>query len=304
MNSVESFRGLNTVADPLRLDLDWLVQADNVDITDTGALRRRDGYTQALAGAFTGAYATIAQDRMFLVESGVLKAMAATPFALQTLTSTSPMYWCEIDGRVFFNNGTDSGIIEPDNTVTPWRSSTLRDTEFLDADGQPLSALLDPLPLGTDVIQAWRGRIYAAQYQRNPAQSVIWFSQPLGYHLFRLDTDFIAVGGRVLAMAPHESALIICTDAQVLAFDGTKLEVLADYGVVPGMCWAIDYDDGSVLIWTVRGLCRALPFKNLTEGHASVAPGVQAGAAVINTGGQKRFVVALHAGGTAFNRRS
>jgi len=304
MFSVDSFRGLNNVVDPLRLDLDWLVQADNVDITDTGALRRRAGYTLAQAGAFTGAYNTIALDRLYLVDAGVLKVMATTPVALKTLASTAPMYWCEVNGRVFFNNGVDSGILEPDNTLTPWRESTLRDTEFLGADGLALSALLYPLPLGTDVIQAWGGSIYAAQFLHNPTQTIIWRSQPLGYHLFRLDTDFIMVSGRVLMMAPHDDGLLIGTDDAIYSYDGTKLEVLAEYGVVPGWCWALDDEDSSIFIWTQRGMCRALPFENLTSGHVSVAPGVQAGAAVIARGGQKQFVVALHAGGTAFNQRN
>jgi len=47
-----------------------------------------------------------------------------------------------------------------------------------------------------------------------------------------------------------------------------------------------------------------MPFTNLTQGHLSVAPGVQAGASVIERDGQRRFVVSLHRGGTAFNART
>ena len=82
---------------------------------------------------------------------------------------------------------------------------------------------------------------------------------------------------------------------------------LTTYGVVPGWCWARDDDENGestgVYIWTQRGLCKAMPFVNLTSGHVSVAPGIQAGAAVIAQGGQRRFVACLHAGGEAFNAR-
>ena len=300
--TVRSFKGLNNVSDPMRLGLDWLVQANNVDITDDGALNRRNGYTLFLSGSITGIYGTIDHQRAYYVDGTTLKDFAGA--VLQTGLSLLPMYWAEVNSQVFFNNGIDSGIIEPDNTVLPWRASTLRDLTFLAADGTALDSLLYPLPIGADVVQHWGGRMYAAEYMHTQSQSIVWFSMPLGYHLFRLDTDFITVRGRVLMLAPHDQALIIGTDDAIYAYDGKTIETLADYGVVPGWSWAMDDDDKTVYIWSQRGLCKAMPFANLTSGHVSVAPGVQAGAAVIAQDGQKRFVVALQAGGTAFNQRN
>ena len=300
--TVRSFKGLNTVSDPMRLGLDWLVQADNVDITDTGAMDRRGGYTLHAEGSITDIYGTIDHQRTYYVDGTTLKDFAGA--ALKTGLSLLPMYWAEVNNQVFFNNGIDSGVIEPDNTVLPWRDSTLRDLTFLAADGTALDPLLYALPLGADVIQHWGGRMYAAEYMHAQSQSVIWASMPLGYHLFRLDTDFITVRGRVLMLAPHAEALLIGTDDAIYAYDGKSIKTLADYGVVPGWSWAMDDETKNVHIWTQRGACQALPYVNLTSGHLSVAPGVQAGAAVIALDGQKRFVVALHAGGTAFNQRN
>lgn len=299
--SISSFRGLNSVSDPLRLGLGWLTLANNINVTDTGAIAQREGYSRSLAGSFTGAYSTLDAQRLYLIDGGVLKAKAGSvAITLMSLTSTAPMYWCEVNDRVFFNNGTDSGIIEPDNAISPWRESTLADLEFLGADGTPLSALLDPLPLGTDVIQAWKGRIYAAQYMAAENQTVIWYSQPLGFHLFRLDTDFIVVPGRVLMLAPHDDALLIGTDQIVYAY-GERLDELAPYGVVPGQHWS--EDSKQVFFWTTRGLCSALPFRNHTEQQVSVAPGVHAGGSVLKTDGQRRYVVAIQQGGAAYNSR-
>ena len=387
MNPTRRFKGLNNVSDPLRLGMPWLVQADNVDITDTGAVVARSGYSLALAGTYTSAYSTLDFERMYVVDGGALKAMAGktSSYALKTGLSTAPMYWAEINQQVFFNNGVDSGIVMPDSSIQPWAwplppSPTLqavtgtlpaglyracityllpdgRETgpsaqvELLLAEGQALqvsgisqvaghktrvyiapanstvlqhadtptgSAIvwnaspdylgldlltdqLYPLPQGVDVIQAWRGRMYAAQYLPTTGQTVIWYSQPLGYHLFKLDSDYISVPGKVRMLAPHDTGLVIGTDKGIHAYDGTNLANLASYGVVSGQHWADD--ETRILFWSLRGLCAALPFSNLTERSVSVAPGIQAGGAIVRDGGQKRYVVALQQGGLAFNLR-
>lgn len=297
MSQVSSFQGLNNVVDPLKLGLGGLVQADNVDVTDTGALKKRNGYILRMAGAITSAYSTLDFTRLYLVKQGQL--LTAEGAVLATGLSDNQMHWCEVNGQVFFNNGPDSGIIQPDHGVMPWRGSTLTELKFLGADGQEQSALLDPLPLEVDVIQHWRGRIYAAQHMASEDQTVIWFSQPLGYHLFNLDTDFIIIPGRVTMLAPTGAALIIGTDKAIHAYTPEGLQLLADYGVVPGQHWSQDGE--RILFWSTRGLCAALPFQNLTEKQVSVAPGVRAGGCVIHSGGQKRFVAVLQQGGSPFN---
>lgn len=301
MSMVSVFKGLNNVTDPLRLGLAWLVEATNVDITDSGAIQKRTGYTKTMAGSFTSAYATQDFSRLFVVDGGTLKAMTGPAAAVSLLEglSAAPMHFAEVNDRVFFSNGIDSGIIEPDNEVTPWRDSPLADLPFLDAAGNELESLLSPLPLGVGIIQHWRGRMYAAQYFHTENQTVIWFSQPLGFHLFSLDTDFFMVPGRVLMLAPHGEALLVGTDQQVLAYTGESLSELAPYGVVPGQHWAAD--GARILFWSLRGLCAALPFANLTDKQISVAPGVHAGGALVRSHGARRYLVSLQAGGLPFN---
>ena len=381
MPQIKRFKGLNNVSDPLRLGLGWLAAADNVNITDTGALQKRAGYTLTRAGAFTSAFSTFDFKRSYL----------ATALAIQTfdgeniadLTTSDTMYWAEVNDQVFYNNGTDAGVILPDNTVLPWRWPTPpapslaavtgslpagtyqalctyvladgRETGASEAVaieltegqalqigdipsgtgarvniyiapansdvfqlwGQPtstaitfnaspdalgrdlLNPFLDPLPLGTDVIQFWKGRVYAAQYMPASDQSVVWFSEALGYHLFNLNSNFFLVPGRVHMLAPHDEALIVGTDRRVYAYSVDKLVELADYGVVPGKHW--DKDGERLLFWSARGLCAALPFANLTERQISVAPGVRAAGCLVRAGGQKRFLAVLQQGGSPFN---
>ena len=139
----------------------------------------------------------------------------------------------------------------------------------------------DPLPAGCDVVQAWRGRMYAALPM--PGQTAIFYSKPLGFHLFDTEADAIMVPGRVLMLAPHDLGLVIGTAKAIHAYDGERLPQIAPYGVVPGWHWSAD--DTRILFWTQRGACQALPFANLTEKQISVAPCLSAGGAVVSAGG-------------------
>ena len=385
MSTVTAFNGFNNVTDPLRLGLNWLARADNIDITDTGAIRKRGGYRKTFPGAFTGAYSTLDFKRLFVVDGGVLKAMTglATAVSLLAVPGSAPMHFTEVNDQVFFNNGSDRGIILPDNSVLDWDWPTPdtpqlaavtgrlpaglyrvcctfvlpggretgnsdmaeialgegqalqitgipqidglatrvyiapADSTVFQAAGMPtISAMvwneapenlgcdlltdgLSQLPDQVDVIQFWRGRMYAAQYFAAADQTAVWFSQPLGFHLFNLSENFILVPGRVTMLAPHDDALVIGSDTRIHAYDGNTLTPLAPYGVVPGWHWV--KDGNRTLFWTARGLCAALPFANLTDRQVSVAPGLQAGGVLVERDGRKRYLVALHQGGTAFN---
>ncbi len=118
MPKIKYFKGLNNVGDPLRMGLGWLAQADNVNVTDTGALVKRDGYSQLQTGSFTGAYTTQDFQRMYLVDNGVLRTFEGA--VLRAGLSRTLMYWAEINDHVYFNNGVDRGVILPDNTVLDW----------------------------------------------------------------------------------------------------------------------------------------------------------------------------------------
>lgn len=294
---VSSFNGLNNTTDPLRLGVNWLAKANNVNVTSTGALSKREGYSRVQTGNFASAFTTADFSRFYAAVDGYIQDFAGV--RLYTLTSTKPVSWFELNEQVFFDNGTDSGIIQPDNEVLPWRESELVDIPTIGADGQELPSLYDPLPTSTYLVQHWRGRVYAAQYMPTENQTVLWFSKAMGFHLFNLDSDFILLPGKVEMLAPHSTALVIGTDAAIYAYTPEGLAQLADYGVVPGDHWTAD--GGRILFWSVRGACEAMPFKNLTEQQVSVAPGVNAGACLIQRGGQKRYLAVIQQGNSPFN---
>lgn len=118
---IKSFNGLNNTTETLRAGVEWLATADNVNITDTGALVKREGYSESKAGTFTGGYSTIDYQRFYLVDGLVLKTFDGA--AIGSVLVPDTMYWTELNDQVFFSNGIDAGIIMPDNEVLIWRWS-------------------------------------------------------------------------------------------------------------------------------------------------------------------------------------
>lgn len=289
--------GLNNVTRDTDQGVQWLAVADNIDITDRGRMVKRAGYALAKSGAFKSAFSTSNERRMYLATASAIVNFAGVTLA--ALTSTLPVSWCEVNDMVLFDNGTDSGMILPDDTVLPWRGTTLADLPVLAPDGAKIEDLAQPLPLGTHIVQHWRGRIYAAQYMPSENQTVVWYSNPLGFHRFDVDTDFFMVPGNVTMLAPHAEALVVGTNQEIYSYTGESLAVLADYGVVPGQHW--DNDGSRILFWSKRGLCAAMPLVLLTENQISVAPGSSAGGCLVQAGGQKRFLAVLEKGGMPYN---
>lgn len=167
-------------------------------------------------------------------------------------------------------------------------------------------AFLGEPPPGIRQICHFQGRIYGAEYLPDADMTAIWFSQPLGFHLFGADDSYLAVPGEVVQMgaaageAPN--ALVVCTRKEIFTYDGEGLLKVAAYGAVPGQHMS-PRADGKLYFWTQRGLCRAMPFENMTEDILSVPPGAKAGGAVIHQHGYVRYVATLQGGGAAFNKR-
>lgn len=166
---------------------------------------------------------------------------------------------------------------------------------------------MDPPPVRGTMPVFWKGKMHLVEHFPAHDQSVIWPSEPLGFHLFDLNDSFIPVPGQVLMLAPQKEALIIGTERAIYAYADDTLTQLADYGVVKGRHWAIEQhtiDTDKIVFWSQRGACRAMPFENLTEGQISVNCGLTAGGTIVHKDGQMHYIVALQKGGDAFNPRS
>lgn len=139
---------------------------------------------------------------------------------------------------------------------------------------------------------AWHaGRLYKGLDNLNDGTGVVVASDPFWPHLFHYGKDDFVVPGKVRCLADFDKkALLIGTSIRILARDleGT-LDTLADYGVIGGHTVAQD-DDGTLYFWTEHGMCRALPFENLTEGRLSVPTGTRCAVGIVKHGGFERVV--------------
>lgn len=97
-----------------QLSGNYLRRAENVDIDNSGNLRRRE--SELLVQALTGAHSLyLTSDTAgYLVRDSVLFAITLPTYGenfAKTLTSNDPVSWLPIGDDLYFSNGTDSGRI-------------------------------------------------------------------------------------------------------------------------------------------------------------------------------------------------
>jgi hypothetical protein len=116
------FSGLRNDVSPERFDSGDLAVADNIDIDRTGRIARRAGYTQQVAGASHSLWANEQGTQCFFAQSNTLYALNAnlssTPIA--TLSNSDKIWFEQVNDRVYFSNGTDTGVIEQGGAARSW----------------------------------------------------------------------------------------------------------------------------------------------------------------------------------------
>lgn len=382
------FKGLNNIADPIRLDLRWLTKAVNVHATSTGGIERRMGYECLSRTPATTAFSRSDSKFTYLQRESSITDLAGVE--LVKTTSNKPMWWGEVNNEVYYSNGVDAGkFVGYDHTV--WRLPTPKEpvvtinsggsgvsqgayqvrSTVVARDGResgwseaaiiecPVGAtsfsitpsffdgytsriyitapggaspqyagtlyapgtvswsgdpdqlgfdattnFLDPLQPNVDVFAFFKASCYAAEFMQQSDVSVIWVSEPLGYHLFNLNSGFMLFPGRVLMLVATEEALIIGTDRAVFAFDGKTLARVALYGVIAGQNCVRDTQvkTDRVLFMSTRGVCEALPFNNLTEDRVAIPTASRAGGVFMQQDGHCRFIATLHGVGGVYNQ--
>jgi hypothetical protein len=181
----------------------------------------------------------------------------------------------------------------PVTTVTPTQRAELL-----------LSMGTQGMPPGIEMISYFGGQFYGTVYMAQQDQTVLWCSDPLAYHLWRPDTEGFLLPGRVAMLKNHaEKGLVLGTTQRCYFYDGDKLDAIADYGVVPGEAGDVD-GEGMVYFWTERGICKAMPFANMTEAKVSMPPGQLARSKLLYLGGIMQFVTLTEGTSQAFNQRS
>jgi len=196
---------------------------------------------------------------------------------------------------------------EPDGVVFRLATQTTSDT----ATFNPLIARRELTTLGTSSLPTsvymfdfFQGRCYAAEYIPQVDISIVWVSKSLAYHLYDQANDFIMLPGKVGVLVWCNEGMIVGTSQKIYQIkDSGELNLLVNYGVVPGLPGDTDAESVAYF-WTQRGICKAMPFENLSEKDVSMPPGLRAASKMIYLNGMQQFVTVTQGGGEPFNART
>lgn len=251
---VGPFKGLNNRIDPTALGLEWQLQAENALCDDAGYLTRAPSPVQQPGGPYKDMFAT-RNGRLLLITGDdrlVERGPSGVESALAEGVLGAPFAWAELGYALFLMSPHGRWMVTPDRLMH-WG---------IDAGGGDDPGCAGP-PVG-HLIAAQRSRIAVAVYEQELDRSVLYFSRADYPHEFRLDRDFQLFHGRINLVVTLSKGSVIATDKAIYVdYFSQPMERVADYGVMPN---ALVSDDRDIAwFWSQRGLCRAVPFENMTD---------------------------------------
>jgi hypothetical protein len=110
--AVDGFKvGMVNVITPYKIPKDALSDAMNVDIDDFGYIRRRDGYEQIRSGVIHSLY-SLGSTALF-GDGTTIRLMRADETSTELVNGLSgaPISYVELNGEVYWSNGSQSGVI-------------------------------------------------------------------------------------------------------------------------------------------------------------------------------------------------
>lgn len=229
--------GLNTKSDPARIyssskGVQDLAVAGDVDITDTGRLSRRKGYTLQKSGAF---HSLFCDGGEALVVSGtdlcILRADFITT-AIATVTAGARMSYAKVNDDIYYCNGHEKGIVS-NGAVIAWEKD-----EYV---GPTTYRVLDDPPIGTHV-EGYNGRVYVVQ------GSVLWFSEPYAFGVFNFEDNLFWFPSDIKMVRAVADGLFVSTSNEVFFLAGLDTEEplqvkVADY---PAIEWSESWFNGQL----------------------------------------------------------
>jgi len=116
----KAFAGIKNTDAAVRLDPSDLVAATNVDITNSGQIKVRQGYYLVFASDSHSLWSN--GSICLFVEAGTLKRLHEdwTATSLVTLTSDEHISYESVNGVVYWSNGTDKGVIDASGVARSW----------------------------------------------------------------------------------------------------------------------------------------------------------------------------------------
>lgn len=123
------FLGINNRLPDFALATDrgyWLREAENVEIDNAGRARRRAAANLVHAMSNAHSLYMTSDTTGYLVRGGTLYAITLPSYgesSFKVLSNDNPLSWCEVNGDLYYSNGTDSGRITA-GVWFPWGMPT------------------------------------------------------------------------------------------------------------------------------------------------------------------------------------
>lgn len=313
---VGQFEGLKNAVTRERLKPEELEHAFNIDLDNSGQVRRRDGYVERARGEFHSLY-TAPSRNTYVVRGGWLgRVLTDFDFIPLTLGGEKPLSYVEIAGTLYFSSEAVSGKITPDFAVEPWgqvggasiwHSPVVNPTVTLpEVNGRPLSA-----PPLAKHLTAINGRIWLAE------GDTLWATELYLYDYVDRTKGFVRFDSEITGLAYSGDGIYVGTETGVWFLRGplgsmerrivvrsrhipySMIEVPGDYALVAGEP-ALQYRN-AVMFMTEDGLIAGFNggfCRNLTENEMIFPGAVSAVPMFRKREGINQYVAVTETGGT------
>lgn len=236
--TLSAFSGLKNTVAPERLQPNELELATNVDIDDSGQIRRRRGYNLVIAGGWHSIKGPLA-GRVYGVSDGYLGIIrpGMTFYTLGVFIGDAPVCYTEVNDEVYFSSRDASGVITQAEQVTEWGatdgqgtwlSPVYTPTDNLGAVG---GSLLGDPPKATS-IEAYKGRIYLAQ------DKTLWATELYRYHYVDRTKNFMQFEHEITLLMAMDDGLYVGTTGGLYFLGGVlgkfRLQQVITSPILPG----------------------------------------------------------------------
>lgn len=219
-------KGEHHVADETAIPDGFARRVINFDISDSGHLDARPVFE--LVPSMVGGHSmwTNNEHSLTLLFVGselckMLGGVALLPLG-RFISGRGRVWYCEINGDVYFSNGVDGGVLRASGVVddfgtTPEVPPQMPGSEVLD-----IRNFLTPMPFGRYLTQH-AGRLWSVQ------GDTIFYSQSLNYQQHDRRYNFITAPGYITAFGSVADGLYVSTTSEVFFLRGddpTKMELI------------------------------------------------------------------------------
>ncbi len=191
--------GLNTKVDPAKIyDKDGikdLAVAVDVDVTDTGRISRRKGYSKQSSTASHSLFCD--KGKCLFVSGTSLNELLPdyTHTELTTVTADKIVSYAEINNQIYWCNGEEKGYVTDTNN------------EWVKGDyvGQKIRRNLSDPPVGT-IVEYYKNRMYVAQ------EKVLWYSEHGAFGAFDLARGFFQYATDIRMVRAVDAGIFVSTE--------------------------------------------------------------------------------------------